>query len=62
MSLVLDQSMAALPEHFLFILTFSFKMEAPHSSVVLATQLTAIWYTDTKTDTTLCYVCAAKVV
>ena len=54
--------MAALPEHFLFIPTFSCKMEAAHSSVMLATQLTAIWYTDTKTDTTLRYVCVAKVV
>jgi hypothetical protein len=61
-SLVLDQPMAALPEHFLFILTISLKMEAAHLCVMLATQLTATWYTGAKTDTTLHYVCVAKVV
>jgi len=54
--------MAALPERFLFLLTFSSKMEVAHSSVMLASQLTATWYTDTKTDTTLRYICVAKVV
>jgi hypothetical protein len=59
-SLVLDQPMAALPEHYLFILTFSLKMEAANSSVMLATQLTATWCRDAETDTTLRYVCVAK--
>ena len=54
--------MAALPEHSLFILTFSLKMETAHLSVMLATQLTATWCRDAKTDTTLLYVCIAKVV
>jgi hypothetical protein len=61
-SLVLDQPMAALPEHFLFILTISLKMEAAHLSVMLAAQLTATWYTDAKTHKTLHYVFVAKVV
>jgi hypothetical protein len=60
--LVLDQPMAALPECFFFILTISLKMEAARLSVMLATQLTATWYTDAKTDKTLHYVCVAKVV
>ena len=55
-SFVLDQPMAALPNYFLFILTFIMKMEAVQTSEMLATQLTASWYTDAKTDTALSYI------
>ena len=61
-SLVLDQPMAYLPEHLLFIFNFILKMEAAHLSVMLETQLIATWYTDAKTDATLHCVCVAKVV